>query len=80
MTGRTQRTRCPRCDAPVIRTPTGRLLEPDAHTLALHLPDGGQLTWQQAARIIAGHHPPAGHHAHAPGDYGCNPQPQPTLF
>lgn len=80
MTGHAATGPCPRCGTPVIRTPDGGLLEARPHRLAIHLPAGGRLTWRQAVDIAAGREPPQGHHVHKPGAYGCNPQPQPTLF
>lgn len=77
------RTRCPRCGTSVLATPAGVLLEPEPHPLALTLPDGSQLTLQQAIDQATGKIPPVGHHVHvwkdpppgyvtAPG-YGCRP-------
>lgn len=70
---------CPRCGATTLTTPDGRLLDPEPHPLAIHLPDGGQLDARQVLPILLGHQPPAGHHPHRPGPYGCNPEPL-TLF
>lgn len=73
---------CPRCGTPVLRQHgTGRVLEATPHELALHLPGGGQLDATQAIAVLTGRCPPRGHHTHAPGPYGCNPQAaQATLF
>jgi hypothetical protein len=64
--------RCPDCGHPVLLTPDGRRLEAEPHPLALHLPDGGQLSWQTAVAAATGRGPLLGHHVHAPG-YGCEP-------
>ncbi|GAA2112570.1 hypothetical protein GCM10009759_55440 [Kitasatospora saccharophila] len=73
------RTACPRCGATTIATPDGRLLDPEPHPLAVHLPDGGRLDAEQAAEILTGRAPARAHHPHLPGPYGCNPAPL-TLF
>ncbi|MHA6764778.1 hypothetical protein [Streptacidiphilus sp. PAMC 29251] len=73
-------TTCPLCGAPCITTPTGRLLEPHPHPLAIHLPDGQRLNAVTAAAISTGRAPPRAHHPHAPGPYGCTPPPPLTLF
>jgi len=73
--------RCPRCGAAVLRTAAGVLLEPDAHPLAVTLPDGRTASPRQAADAAMGRIAPIGHHRHttAPG-YGCRPPVQLELF
>lgn len=56
--------RCPRCGVPVMRTPDGVDLEPQVHPLAIHKPDGTDLTAADARAQLAGRAPPAGHHLH----------------
>ena len=72
-------TVCPRCGTPCITTPEGRLLEPEAHPLAVPPPDGSRLNAITATPNLTGRAPPLAHHPHAPGPYGCNPPPL-TLF
>lgn len=71
---------CPRCGAPVLVTPDGKSLDPVPHPLAINLPDGGRLDAVTAAPILTGRAPPIAHHPHAPGAYGCHPEPPLTLF
>lgn len=76
------RVRCPACGAEVIRSGRGELLELEPHPLAVDLPDGGRVSYRQAADAATGRTPPVGHHVHiaAPG-YGCTGAPvQLALF
>lgn len=78
-----ERTVCPRCGVTTLRTPDGRLLDPEPHPLAILLPGGGRIDARAAAAILTGRAPARAHHPHLPGPYGCTPPPpavQPTLF
>lgn len=55
---------CPRCGTTVLRTPTGEHLDPAPHPLAIHRPDGTDLTAADALDQLRRRAPPAGHHLH----------------
>jgi hypothetical protein len=63
--------RCPRCWAPTIATPDGRLLEPRAD-LGTWRPDGTQLTTTDVLRGQRGHHP---HECHTTAPTGQDALP-----
>ncbi|MDN3056204.1 hypothetical protein PH213_16950 [Streptomyces sp. SRF1] len=63
----------------MLRTPTGELLAPIPHPLAITRPNGRRMRPAEVVECALERRPPIGHHPHRPGllpPYGCNP-PQP---